>query len=67
MVTDEFYRMMKELKIGVPELMDRLTALNVKLRSRDKSKLSEKVIAKCEATGLWLFAWSAKLNAGELR
>jgi hypothetical protein len=67
MVTDEFYRMLRELKIGVPELMERLTALNTKLRSRDKSKLSDKVIAKCEASGLWLFAWSNKLNAADLR
>jgi hypothetical protein len=66
MVTDEFYRMLKELKIGVPELMDRLTTLNAKLRSRDRSKLSEKVIAKCEASGLWLFAWSNKLTATDL-
>jgi len=47
--------------------MDRLTALNMRLRGRDRSKLSDKVIAKCEASGLWLFAWSAKLNAAELR
>lgn len=67
MVTDEFYRMLKELKIGVPELMERLTTLNARLRARDKSKLTEKVVAKCEASGLWLFAWSAKLNASELR
>lgn len=67
MVTDEFYRMLKELKIGVPELMDRLMALNTKLRARDKSKLTEKVIAKCEVSGLWLFAWSNKLNAADLR
>lgn len=67
MVTDEFYRMLKELKIGVPELMDRLTALNARLRSRDRSKLSEKVIAKCEASGLWLFAWSNKLSATDLQ
>jgi hypothetical protein len=67
MVTDEVYRMMKELKLGVPELMDRLMMLNARLRARDKSKLSEKVIAKCEASGLWLFAWSAKLNAADLR
>jgi hypothetical protein len=67
MLTDEFYRMMKELKIGVPELMDRLVALNSRLRAIDKSKLTEKVIAKCEASGLWLFAWSNKLNAADLR
>jgi hypothetical protein len=67
MVTDEFYRMMKELKIGVPELMDRLTTLNTRLRSRDKSKLTDKVVAKCEASGLWLFAWSAKLNSADMR
>lgn len=67
MVTDEFYRMLKELKIDVPELMKRLTTLNATLRARDKSKLTDKVIAKCEASGLWLFAWSNKLHAADLR
>jgi hypothetical protein len=66
MITDEFYRMTQELKIGVHELMDRLMTLNTKLRTRDKSKLTDKVRAKCEATGLWLFAWSAKLNSADL-
>jgi len=67
MITDEFYRMTQELKLSVPELMDRLMTLNAKLRERDKKKLTEKVIAKCESSGLWLFAWSNKLNAADLR
>jgi hypothetical protein len=67
MIYEEFYRMLKETGISLPELVQRLNELNLKLRSRDKSKLSDKVIAKCEATGLWLFAWSAKLNAADLR
>ena len=63
---DEFYRMMKELHIGIDELMDRLTRLNQSMAVREHRNLPPKVIAKCEATGLWLFAWSAKLNAKDL-
>ena len=59
--------MLKETGISLPELVQRLNELNLKLRSRDKSKLSDKVIAKCEATGLWLFAWSNRLNVADLR
>jgi hypothetical protein len=36
------------------------------MAGRDKSKLAQKVIDKCEKSGLWLFAWSSKLNASEL-
>jgi hypothetical protein len=66
MVTDEFYRVMKENRISVDELADRITRLNREMATRDKSKLSEKIIKKCEESGLWLFAWSSKLNAKEL-
>lgn len=61
-VTDEFYRLMTEHKIGVDELMIRLEDLNRQMMMRDKTKLSPKVIAKCEETGMWLFAWSSKLS-----
>jgi hypothetical protein len=65
-LTDEFYRVTKELHIGVDELMARLTRLNQVMASRDRRKLSPKVIEKCELAGLWLFAWSATLNIKEL-
>jgi hypothetical protein len=32
----------------------------------DKSKLSAKVVEKCEKSGLWLFAWSARINEKDL-
>ncbi len=64
---DDFYRIMNELNIGVEELMNRLTLLNNEMRSRDKTDLPEKVISKCEKTGLWLFAWSSRLNSLELK
>jgi hypothetical protein len=67
MIYEEFYRMLKETGSTLPELVRRLNDLNLALRSRDKSKLKPAVIAKCEASGLWLFAWSAKLNAADLR
>jgi hypothetical protein len=66
MLTDEFYRVMRENDIGVKELGDRLMRLNRAMSQRDRRRLSEKVIAKCQATDLWLFAWSATLNAKEL-
>jgi hypothetical protein len=65
-VIDEFYRVMKENRIGIKEFVDRLQLLNTEMAGRDKTNLNEKVIAKCEKSGLWLFAWSSKLNANEL-
>ncbi len=62
---DDFYRIMNELNIGVDELMNRLMLLNQSMMNRDKSKLPEKVISKCEKSGLWLFAWSSRLNSIE--
>lgn len=59
---DEFYRVMKEKRIGIDELMERLTRQNQAMAQRDRRRLSPKVIAKCEAAGLWLFAWSDKLE-----
>jgi hypothetical protein len=65
-VIDEFYRIMKENRIGIDELVTRLQRLNKEMTERDKGKLPQKVIDKCEKSGLWLFAWSSKLNAHEL-
>jgi hypothetical protein len=36
--------------------------LNLEMSLRDRKKLSPKVIQKCEESGLWLFAWSSKLE-----
>ena len=66
MLTDEFYRVMRENGIGVNELGNRLMRLNREMSQRDRKRLSEKVITKCEASGLWLFAWSARLDGKEL-
>lgn len=66
-ILDEFYRVMKENRIGIQELQKRLLKLNNEMANRDKSKLSEKVIQKCQKNGLWLFAWSSKLNSDELK
>jgi hypothetical protein len=65
-VIDEFYRIMKENRIGIDEFVIRLQRLNTEMAGRDKSKLAQKVIDKCEKSGLWLFAWSSKFNASEL-
>jgi hypothetical protein len=66
MVTDEFYRVMRENKISVTTLVGRLKRLNDAMALRDKSKLPPKVVAKCEEAGMWLFAWSSKFDAKEL-
>lgn len=63
---DDFYRIMNELNIGVDELFNRIVKLNNQMANRDKSDLPEKVKQKCEKTGLWLFAWSSKLDSKEL-
>jgi hypothetical protein len=63
---DDFYRIMNELNIGVDELFDRIVKLNNQMANRDKTNLPEKVVQKCEKSGLWLFAWSSKLDPKEL-
>lgn len=62
MLTDEFYRIIKERGVTLDELVIKLTDLNKEMATRDKSKLSAKVIQKCEESGLWLFAWSNKVD-----
>jgi hypothetical protein len=65
-LTDEIHRLHRELNIPVSSVITRLDALNETYKTRDRSKLSEKTIQKCEASGLWLFAWSMVINATEL-
>ena len=65
-LTDEFTRLQKELKISIPELVDRLDKLNDKYKSKDRSKLSPNVQLKCGLSDLWLFAWSASIPTNEL-
>ena len=64
--TNDFVRVMKELNIGAEELMSRLERLNAEMSTRSRKKLSATCGQKCEASGLWLFAWSPVLNAKEL-
>jgi hypothetical protein len=65
-LTQEFVRLMKELHISAEELLIRLERLNEEMSRRPKNKLTQAVGLKCEASGLWLFAWSSTLNAKEL-
>lgn len=64
--TQDFVRVMKELNIGAEELLSRLERLNAEMSTRSRKKLSATCGHKCEASGLWLFAWSPVLNAKEL-
>lgn len=61
MLTDEFTRIMKEKNLTPPEFEEWLTERNKELSCLDRKGLSEKVIKKCEETGLWLFARSSRL------
>jgi hypothetical protein len=67
MLMDEFYRAITELHISADVLIERLTELNRSMSLRDRKRLSDRVIAKCEASGLWLFAWSNRLSLPDLR
>ena len=66
-LTDEFMRLQKELVVPVPELMSRIYSLNEAYSTKDKSKLTEKIRQKCEASGLWLFAWSSSIPTKDLQ
>ena len=63
LLLDDFVAITKEHNISVEEMMRRLNNLNVRLSHKAiGSKLSEKVIEKCTHSGMWLFAWSGRLN-----
>ena len=65
--TQDFLRVMKELKIGADELLERLDALNTALAGADHGKLTLNVVRKCQESGLWLFAWSPTLVSASLK
>lgn len=66
-LTDEITRLQKELVVPVGELMSRIYALNEYYAGNDKSKLTEKMRQKCQASGLWLFAWSSSIATKDLQ
>lgn len=65
--TQEFVRVMKELRISADELLERLERLNMEMAGRDHGRLTLNVVHKCRESGLWLFAWSPTLNAAALK
>lgn len=65
-LTDEFNRVIEELNIDVEEFIKRLCRYNKRLLLKDKSDLSKKIVDKCTESGLWIFAWSSKLDTKEL-
>lgn len=62
MLTDEFTRVMREQNLTPPEFEKWITVRNRELSQQDRTGLSEKIIKKCEETGLWLFARSSRLG-----
>ena len=65
--TQDFLRVMKELKISADELLERLERLNTEMAGRDRGRLTLNVVNKCQESGLWLFAWSPTLVAAALK
>jgi hypothetical protein len=65
--TQEFVRVMKELRITADELLERLERLNTELAGRDHGRLTMNVVTKCRESGLWLFAWSPTLSVAALK
>ena len=65
--TQDFIRVMKELKISADELLARLERLNTEMATWDHGRLTMNVVAKCQKAGLWLFAWSPTLVAASLK
>ena len=63
---DDLCNIVKETGFGITEVTRRLGELNHRLGARDKSKLSKTVIEKCERSGMWLFAWKARLTATDI-
>ena len=66
MIFDQFYKLCGELQVGPRELLEKIAKLNTTLSTREKDKLSTKVIAKCMESGLWVFAWSTQICAKDL-
>ena len=62
-LTDQITRLQTETCLTVSDIEKRLYELNSKLAQQGKSKLSQKMLEKCESSGLWLFAWSNTLSA----
>lgn len=65
-LTQEFVRLMKELNLSAEELLVRLERLNEKMAQSSHHRLTGAVVSKCQAAGLWLFAWSPVINAKNL-
>jgi hypothetical protein len=61
-LTDDILRIHKDSAIPISEIMTKLEILNESHKLKDRLKLSEKVIQKCESSGLWLFAWNSSIN-----
>lgn len=67
-LTSELTRIIREVNIPLAEVIRRLEIINRDLIiNGDRTQLTPKIIAKCQETGLWLFAWSSKLDTERIR
>jgi hypothetical protein len=60
---DQITRIHRETRVPVSEIERRMYVINSQYTEQHKSQLSQKVVDKCEVSGLWLFAWSSALSA----
>ena len=58
---DDLAKVVAVNNISIQEMMRRLDVLNAKLACSDRTKLTQKVIDKCEKSGCWLFAFHGRL------
>ena len=65
-LTDQITRIHKESDVTTKELFERIYLLNHKYSEKSRTKLSAKIIEKCEKTGLWLFAFSSVLSVKDI-
>jgi hypothetical protein len=63
---DDLARVSNSNKISIPEMLRRLDLLNAKLARSDHTKLSQKVIDRCEKSGCWLFTVNSRLNPADV-
>jgi hypothetical protein len=65
-LTDLITRLQKETGLSVRDLAERLHTLNHLYATSPKTKMGDKIIEKCQKSGLWLFSWSTSLSAKDL-
>lgn len=61
-LSEDLYRLHKEHSLPMDALIDALETKNEEIKNRSHTKLSPKILEKCTASGLWLFAYETTLT-----